>query len=250
MGRLRRVESRAGRIALMIGGFLLAVLVACVPVGVLGSSNILWGEGDQYGHVDVPGTKVLHLPGRTIDVDAAVEIPGRGNETPDVPLPSGLSLTVSPVRGSDLPVVTRDLGDSSNANGEDVNAKRRVWRLEVPREGDYRVTTRGDFLGVGVNSQLWFGHGPPLPGQFVPLVAAVLVLLIWFLRAVVGPRLRRRPSTPAHAHAPVVAPLRHRVADAPSDAVSRLERLAELHDRGALTDAEFTAEKAKLIDSS
>jgi hypothetical protein len=44
-----------------------------------------------------------------------------------------------------------------------------------------------------------------------------------------------------------------RSGDAPaeaSDSVGRLARLAELHERGALTDAEFAAEKAKIIGAS
>jgi hypothetical protein len=32
-----------------------------------------------------------------------------------------------------------------------------------------------------------------------------------------------------------------------SDPLDRLQRLADLHDRGVLTDAEFTAEKAKIL---
>jgi len=36
-------------------------------------------------------------------------------------------------------------------------------------------------------------------------------------------------------------------APAPSDSTSELERLASLHTSGALTDAEFTAAKAKLL---
>jgi hypothetical protein len=36
----------------------------------------------------------------------------------------------------------------------------------------------------------------------------------------------------------------------PSDPLDRLQKLADLHDRGALTDAEFAAEKAKLLRES
>jgi hypothetical protein len=33
----------------------------------------------------------------------------------------------------------------------------------------------------------------------------------------------------------------------PSDPLDRLQKLGELHDRGVLTDAEFAAEKAKVL---
>jgi Short C-terminal domain len=36
----------------------------------------------------------------------------------------------------------------------------------------------------------------------------------------------------------------------PSDPIDRLQKLADLHDRGVLTDAEFAAEKAKLLRES
>lgn len=35
-----------------------------------------------------------------------------------------------------------------------------------------------------------------------------------------------------------------------SDPIDRLQKLADLHDRGALSDAEFAAEKAKLLRES
>jgi hypothetical protein len=35
-----------------------------------------------------------------------------------------------------------------------------------------------------------------------------------------------------------------------TDPLERLQKLADLHDRGALTDAEFTAEKAKILNDS
>ena len=36
----------------------------------------------------------------------------------------------------------------------------------------------------------------------------------------------------------------------PEDPLERLQKLADLHDRGALTDAEFAAEKAKILSES
>ena len=36
----------------------------------------------------------------------------------------------------------------------------------------------------------------------------------------------------------------------PSDRLERLQKLADLHDRGVLTDAEFAVEKAKILGSA
>jgi hypothetical protein len=49
------------------------------------------------------------------------------------------------------------------------------------------------------------------------------------------------PAEPAAAQAPAPA------ATAATDPTAELERLAQLHSSGALTDAEFTAAKAKLL---
>jgi hypothetical protein len=190
------VKSRAGRIALGIVLFLVATLFVAMPVGLLGSSNIVWGEDNQYGRVAVPGSTVLHLPAGRVDVSAALALPGRGNETPDLPLPSDLTLRVTPAGAGGHAVVTRDYGHSENASGDGVDTQRHVFGVEVSTAGDYRVAARGSLSDVGLNPQLWFGHGPPLPGNYVPLVAAILVSIggaVWFLLL---PRLgvRRGPE--------------------------------------------------------
>jgi hypothetical protein len=251
MRRIRRIESRAGKVALGIGAFLLATLIVCVPVGVLGSSNIVWGEPNDNGRVDVPGTKVLHLPSGTVDASVALFIPGKGNETVDVPLPKDLSLTVVPVSGGDPATITRDLGTSGNANDNTANSQRRVWHVKIPSDGDYRVTTHGSFLGIGINAQIWFGHGPPLPGVYVPFVAMGIVILgglIWLLFRTLrggGPGRAREPKTAPAWEADEPRPAHHQ--SGPPSSVGDLERLAALHERGELTDDEFFAEKAKII---
>ncbi len=178
------IESTTKRVLVAIGAFLLATLIVCVPVGVLGSSNIVWGEPDQYGRVDFPGSGVVHLPAGSVDAALGLDIPGKGNVSVELPVPSDLSLSVVPVSGSATPTVTRDLGPSNNANDDLANTVRRVWRVEVPEEGDYTVTGRGHVRAIGINAQLWFGHGPPIPGTLVPFIAAGLVLLgslVWFV---------------------------------------------------------------------
>lgn len=179
------------RIVTVASVWLGATFAVWVVVGVLGSSNLVWGEDDQYGTVDVPGSKVLHLPKRTVDVSAAVYILGKGNEDVDLPLPSDMALTVAPVDGEARPVVSRDVGGSSNAGASGVNTQRRVWKVDVPQDGDYRVSAGGDLRRDGVNPQLLFGHGPPIPGTYVPIIAAVVTTvggLVWF---VLLPLLRR-----------------------------------------------------------
>jgi hypothetical protein len=70
--------------------------------------------------------------------------------------------------------------------GANVNTQRKVWTVQAPPDGAYRVMTSGDFLGVGVNSQLWLGHQAPLHGAMVPITAAGLALLVVVLVLAVG----------------------------------------------------------------
>jgi hypothetical protein len=191
-GLLRGAEQGGKRLLIGIGIFLLATLTVCAPVGVLGSSNLVWGEGDQYGRVDVPGRATLDLPARTVTVRVALDIVGKGNETVDVPLPANLGLTVTPTGGEPAPRVVRDIGESGNTNDDTTNSQRQIYKLDVAQDGSYDVVARGNFRGIGVNAQFWFGHGPPIPGTLVPLIAAALVAIGFLVWLVVLPRVRSR----------------------------------------------------------
>jgi hypothetical protein len=60
------------------------------------------------------------------------------------------------------------------------------------------------------------------------------------------------PRRPAPALKPSPAPASHTIVRARArapDPIDQLARLADLHDRGALTDDEFAAEKAKILRS-
>jgi len=178
-----------GRLAL---AFFVGTLALSIPIGILGSSNLVWGEPNQYGKIPVPGHDVLRFPSGTVDVAVAAILVGRGNETPSFPLPSDLTLTVIPVEGSAEPTVVDSVGAPSNAMADDADTLRRVWRIEVPSDGDYRVAARGTFGGAFVDPQMWFGHGPPLPGELVPVIAAALTLIGIVVWVVVMPRIRKR----------------------------------------------------------
>ncbi|HTT95088.1 MAG TPA: hypothetical protein VMF55_10480 [Solirubrobacterales bacterium] len=196
MRRIREVESGFGRALLWIGGFLVATLVVVIPLGIL-NSNLIWGEANQYGRVPIPGHKVIHLPAGDVGVNVAAALPGRGNETPELLLPT-LTLTMKAKGGQEAPSVSEDIGYSTNANDEYVDTQRRVWKLEVPEEGDYLAILQGDFNGHGVNAQAWFGREPsPLHGWTIVLVAMAIVLVvgaIWL--AIRALRRRRRPPPP------------------------------------------------------
>ena len=180
----------ARRVLLFLFYGLLASLIGTTVVGIVGASNLVWGEDNQYGRVDVPGTGVIHLPKGRVKVSVALALPGRGNETPDLPLPSDLALEISAVSGSERPVVTPDIGLSSNANDDEVDTQRQAYTVQVAADGDYRVVTDGDFSGIGINAQMWFGHETPVSGWAIPALGAVLGYGALFLYAVVLPAIR------------------------------------------------------------
>ncbi|RAG85127.1 hypothetical protein DN069_13445 [Streptacidiphilus pinicola] len=184
-------------IARALGVALLATVVALMPVGFLASSNIVWGEDNQYGRVSIPGAEVIHIPAGQVTVSVAVALPGRGNGTPTLRLPD-CGFTIDAVDGGSTPKVTEDIGSSNNANDNLDDTQRQVWRMSVTRTADYKITTHGDFTGYGVNPELWFGHTAGMPGVYVLPVSALVGLcasLAWLAFRWLRRRLRRGASS-------------------------------------------------------
>ncbi len=189
--RIREIESGFLRALAYLGGFLMISVFVALPLIFL-NSNLFWGEANQYGRVPIPGHKVVHLPAGSVEVTVAAALPGRGNETPELLLPP-LNLTMKAKGGQEAPTITEDIGDSVNANDNEVDTQRTAWKLQVPEEGDYLAVLKGDFTGYGVNAQAWFGREPnPLHGWQVILVAMAITFVggaIWLL---IGALRRRR----------------------------------------------------------
>jgi hypothetical protein len=186
MRRIREIESGFVRALSYIGAFLLISVFVFIPLVFL-NSNLVWGEGNQYGRVPIPGHKVLHLPSGAVEVSVAAALPGRGNETPELLLPE-LTLTMKARGDQEAPAVGEDVGTSVNANDSEVDTQRTVWKLQVPEEGNYLAIVQGDFTGYGVNAQAWFGREPnPLHGWqvflFAMLITAVGTPLFYGIKA-------------------------------------------------------------------
>jgi hypothetical protein len=138
------------------------------------NSNIFWGEDNQYGRMNMPGHKVIHLPSGTVRVSAAVTLPGRGNVTPDLAIPRSFAFTVEPVSGTAKPVIEENYGPTENSLDSLDDTQRQVADLHVPEDGDYAVASKTTWLGFAVNPQLWFGYTPGfLTGWDVWLVALI-----------------------------------------------------------------------------
>jgi hypothetical protein len=241
--RVRQIESGFGRALLGLGAFLLVALFATIAVGVL-NSNLLWGEANQYARVPIPGKQIVQLPSGDVQVNVAAALPGRGNETPEMPLPK-LSLAVIPtVKGAAEPTVENDLGSSTNASDKEVDTQRRVWKVHLPEAGRYLAVVRGDFTGYGVNAQIWFGNEPaPLHGGEIPLAGAIIAAIIFAVGFVVT-RIRRGRKPPEEGGE--VAPTAGHVGGANARALERVAELERQRSSGAIDDAAFESERRRI----
>jgi Short C-terminal domain len=212
---------------------------------------------DAYGEVPVPGSSSVHLPSGEVTVSLHTVVIG-GPNGGGLPVPQ-MGLTIVPPNGVAQPVVTENIGSTTTVNND---AHVRVWVAHIPAEGVYNITTDGNVNGY-IDPRLAFGHGSPLGnlvwvfvGMFVVGLVGAVVASRWLGRV-------RRNTVPATgigapgfefpvAPLPSVArPTTNTVVHEPSDEGVRLERLktiAALRDSGALTEAEFEAEKRRILD--
>jgi hypothetical protein len=216
-------------VALMVAGGVGVVVAPMLNAFVLGKYN-------AYGEVPIPGSGRLHLPAGEVAVSLHVEVVS-GPGGAGLPV-SRIDLTVIPPPGVTDPKVTESYGSTTTVNND---THRRVWLMQVPVEGDYQIKTGGQ-VGGYISPKLAFGT-TSAHESLVWVFAAVfgiglldLICAMWWSR-----RVRRRPQRATTA----------RPAPISSDAASRIEQLrmlAALRDSGALSEAEFTDEKRRILD--
>jgi hypothetical protein len=212
---------------------------------------------DAYGEVPVPGSASLHLPAGEVTISLHTVIIG-GPNGGGLPVPP-LGVTIDPPSGVAQPTVTENFGSTTTVNND---AHVRIWVAQIPSEGNYNITTDGKVNGY-IDPRLAFGHGSSIgflvwvfAGLFVVGLIGSIVASRWLGRV-------RRDAAPAAGAgtlgyefpvaplSPIAKPTVNTVAHEPSGEGVRLERLktiAALHDSGALTDAEFEAEKRRILD--
>jgi Short C-terminal domain len=212
---------------------------------------------DAYGEVPVPGSASLHLPAGEVTISLHTVIIG-GSNGGGLPVPP-LGVTFDPPSGVAQPAVTENIGSTTTVNND---AHVRVWVAQIPSEGNYNITTDGKVNGY-IDPRLAFGHGSSLGflvwvfvGLFVVGLVGSIVASKWLGRV----RRNAAPAAgagmlgyefPAAPLPPIAKPTVNTVAHEPSGEGVRLERLktiVALRDSGALTDAEFEAEKRRILD--
>jgi hypothetical protein len=236
--------------ARMAARILVVTAVVLMVVGVVGFvatlllNAFVLDKYNAYGEVPIPGSGRLHLPAGEVTVSLHTRVISRPSGA-ELPVPR-LDLTVVPPPGVADPRVTESFGSTTTVNND---AHRRVWLMQVPVEGDYQISTDGQVRGF-ISPRLAFGtttSNHSLVWVFVVLFGIGLLDLIcaaWW-----SARRRRRPQRVATERPAPVS-----TSDAgynPSDEgvrVQQLKTLASLRDSGALTEAEFQAEKRRILD--
>ncbi|HTM84350.1 MAG TPA: SHOCT domain-containing protein [Mycobacterium sp.] len=215
-----------------------------MAVGVIGFVVVLvlnvfvLDRYNAYGEVPIPGTGSVALPAGEVTVSLHTRVissPTGGG----LPVPP-LSVQVVPPTGVAQPEFAESVGSTTTVNND---TRRRLWRVQVVTAGDYQITTDGQ-VGGFIAPRLAFGR-PSAYGSllwvFPPLFGLGLVGLIgtgWL-----SARHRRRWVTEAGTEPSAAL---H-----PDDAGVRIEQLktiTALRDSGALTQAEFKAEKRRILD--
>jgi hypothetical protein len=268
-----------GFIGLILAG--MAVFIPSIPFEII-NANALSNKA-AYGYVDVPGSTVLHLPAGNINVEFAEFVPGAGNQTPDVYWPSDMTLSVTPSGGgATAPALTKSIGTSTKESAYNTNAGIDFYKLQVSDAGRYKLTAHGSTDGQNINAKFLFGYGPPVPPLLIYAIVALIELGglgMWLLfkrsrgesampnrirgKAAAAPapapvtpqphRQQPKPAVPTRLTPPPQHQLKPRTApkaaasNGKADPLDRLQKLADLHDRGVLTDAEFDAEKSKIL---
>jgi hypothetical protein len=239
----------AARIAVATSVVTLVVAVAGFVLTLALNAFVL-DKYNAYGEVPVPGSSSLHLPAGQVTVSFHTQVIGSPSGG-GLPVPR-LGLGIDPPAGVPEPVVTENYGSTTTVNND---SHRRVWLVQVPAEGDYTITTEGQVSGF-ISPRLAFGHSSSygslvwvFVGLFVVGLIGVVLSALWLARTrrVVSPLWQ--PSTP-----PAVSPVVTATPEAthlPTDEGVKLEQLktlVALRDSGALTEAEFEAEKRRILE--
>lgn len=218
-----------------------------------------------YGEVPIPGSASLELPAGDVDISyraTTLTVGGKGVMVPPI------QLGITPPAGVAQPLITDTMSSSSKSNRE---VTVRVFTAHIEKAGTYRVDVKATVF-ESQHPRLAFGHGSPYYWVAWPFAgAAVLagiglaISIVWAMRS----SKRTYPMAPQtygapqgwppqdqgeRAATPQAAPYAptYSGSQVPDDQAIRIEQLktiSALRDSGALTDAEFEAEKRRILGS-
>ena len=267
--RLTKISLAAAIVMMVVavGGFIVTLVL----------NAFVMDKYNAYGEVPIPGSGSLQLPAGQVTASFHTEVIGRPAGG-GLPVPQ-LGFSIDPPAGVPEPTVTESYGSTTTVNND---AHVRVWMVQIPAAGTYNIKTEGQ-VGGYISPRLAFGHQSAygsLVWAFVVLFGIGLLSLIGTVWWSARTRLSKpqivtadQPISPynptdlgASTAAPeqpvwsypatgpevsTAAPERSLSSYAPNDEGVKLEQLktlASLRDSGALTEAEFEAEKRRILD--
>ncbi|OBB32537.1 hypothetical protein A5792_02260 [Mycolicibacterium peregrinum] len=235
---------------------ILSVIALVIGVlGIIGSVMVnafVIADDDAYGEVPIPGSASLELPAGDVDIAyraTTLTVGGKGVMVPPI------QLAITPPTGVAEPLITDSMSSSSKTNRE---ITVRVFTAHIKQAGTYRIDAKASVF-ESQNPRLTFGHSSPYYWVMWPFIGMTVLAavtlglsIMWSLRA--GKRATPLPDyTPTYAPTgiPTYAPT-YSGTQVPDDQAVRIEQLktiAALRDTGALTEAEFEAEKRRILGS-
>lgn len=235
-----------------IGRIPVVVAVGLMTIGVIGFvvalilNVFVLDRYNAYGEVPIPGTGSVHLPAGEVTVSLHTRVisspTGGGLPVPPV------SLDVTPPTGVAEPEFEESIGMTTTINND---SRRRLWRMRVAAAGDYQFTTDGQ-VGAYIAPRLAFGKST---GQRSLLWVFALVFVLGLVGLIAARRFsasrrRRRADVDADvAGAGDGAEFGHAgfIPEGEGIRIEQLKTITALRDSGALTDAEFTEEKRRIL---
>ncbi|WP_319433146.1 SHOCT domain-containing protein [Mycobacterium sp. RTGN5] len=235
---------------LTISGILMMVVGGAGFILVMILNAFVLDEFDAYGEVPIPGSGQVQLPAGQAQISFHTSV--TGSPSSGFPLPA-LKLSIIPPEGVADPVLTENHGTLTTINSD---THMRIWTAEIPAAGTYKIRTDGP-VGGYINPQLAFGKeggSDYLHFVFLGVLGLGLLDLIvaLFLRKRSGGDRTVAPvlNAPLDAYTPYTPASYTPASYTPTDQGVRLEQLktiAALRDSGALTQAEFDAEKRRIL---
>lgn len=229
-----RILTVSGILTLIVGGvgFLIVTML----------NAFVLDEFDAYGEVPIPGTGQVQLPAGDITISFHTSV--TGSPSGSFPVPA-LKLGIDPPEGAPDPVLTESHSGTTTVNSD---THMRIWKAHVPVAGVYRVRTGGDVNGY-INPRMAFGHESNYDYLHWVFAALFGVGMLDIILAQVLKRMQGRRQTPVVSAPQLPPPVDPYTPSGEGVRLEQLKTISALRDSGALTSAEFEAEKRRILDS-
>lgn len=238
------------------------VILILGAVGAFASAMVnafVIADPEAYGQVPVPGSASLELPAGDVDISYRAVNRTVGSQGMLVP---PIQLGITPPAGVAYPLITDSMSSSTKSNREFTV---RVFTAHIEQAGTYRIDVKANVF-ESQQPRLLFGHSSPYYWVVWPFIgmavlagAALAASIVWALRAgkrtypvapqQFGAPVNWPPADPTPAGWPPASAAGPQVPDDRAIRLEQLKTIAALRDSGALTEAEFEAEKRRILES-